>query len=138
MERCALIVEHHVVGARNAHDETDARSPKQHQQRIHVVLIGLGMVRVANVAAERQAEQFAAEMIFKAGADDLLAVVEIFRADKADDCVDEQRLVMPRQRISAGLAGLLIDAEIGIGRQCAALSGLEIHDVIADSATFQR
>ena len=50
---------------------------------VHVVLVGLGVVGVADVDAERQAEQLAAEMVFEAGADDLLAVIEVFPADEA-------------------------------------------------------
>ena len=87
-----LVVQHHVVGAGNAHDEVDAGRAEQGQQRVHVVLIGLGMVGVADVAAHRHAHQLAAEMVLEAGADDLLAVIEIFRADEADDRVDQQRL----------------------------------------------
>ena len=101
----ALIVEHHVVGTGHAHDEVDAGDAEQGQQRIHIVLIGFGVVGVADVAAHGQAEQLAAEVIFKAGADDLLAVVEILRADEADDGVDQQRTKAARHRIGAGLAG---------------------------------
>jgi hypothetical protein len=49
------------------------------------------VVGVADVAAHGQAEQLAAEVVFQAGADDLLAVVEILGADEADDGVDQQR-----------------------------------------------
>jgi hypothetical protein len=93
VERRALVVEHHVVGAGNAHDEVDAGRAQQHEQRVHVVLVGLGVVGVADVAAHRHAEQLAAEVVFEPGADDLLAVVQVFRADEADHRVDQQRLV---------------------------------------------
>ena len=86
VERGALVVEHHVVRAGHAHHEVHAGHGQQRQQRIHVVLIGLGVIGVANVAAHGQAEQLAAEMIFEAGANDLLAVEEILRADETDDC----------------------------------------------------
>ena len=44
-------------------------------------LVGFGVIGVADVATHRQAQKLAAEMILEAGADDLLAVVEIFGAD---------------------------------------------------------
>ncbi len=52
---CALIVEHHVVGLRNAHHEIHAGHREHRQQSVHVVLIGVGVVGVADVAAHRQA-----------------------------------------------------------------------------------
>ncbi|MCY1218751.1 hypothetical protein D9M72_307010 [compost metagenome] len=138
MERGALVVEHHVVRARDAHDEVDARRAQQHEQRVHVVLVGFGVVGVADVAADRQAHQLAAEVVFEPGTNDLLAVVQVLGADEADHGVDEQRLVAPRQRIGAHLAGLLVDAEVGVGRERAALAGLEVHEVVADGATRER
>ena len=39
------------------------------------ILIGVGMVRIAAVAAHRQAVQLAHEMVFKPGPDDLLMVI---------------------------------------------------------------
>ena len=134
VERCALVVQHDVVGAGHAHDEVDAGHAQQRQQSVHVVLVGLGMVGVADVHAHRQAEQLAAEMILQAGADDLLAVVEVFRADEADDGVDQQRRECARHGIGARLERLLVDAVVRVGRQRAALAGLEIHDVVAERA----
>ena len=90
---------------------------EQREQRVHVVLIGLGVVGVADVAAHGQAEELAAEVVFQAGADDLLAVVEILGADEADHGVDEQRLEMAGNGVGAGLAGLLVDAVVGVGRE---------------------
>ena len=66
MERRALVAEHDVVGARHAHHEGDARGRQQRQQRVGIVLIGLGVIGVADVDAHRQAEQLAAEMILQA------------------------------------------------------------------------
>ena len=66
VERQALIVQHDIVGAGNRDDEGDARRAQQRQQRIHVVLVGFGMIGVADVAAHRQAEQLAAEMVLQA------------------------------------------------------------------------
>ena len=74
VERGALIVQHDVVGAGHGDQEGDAGDGQQRHQRVHVVLVGLGVVGVADVDTHRQAEQLAAEMIFQAGADDLFAV----------------------------------------------------------------
>ena len=104
VERRALVVQHHVVRARHAHDVVHAGHAEQRQQRVHVVLVGLGVVGVADVAAHRQAEQLAAEVVLQPGADDLLAVVEVLGADEADDGVDQQRPVAPRDRVGARLA----------------------------------
>ena len=51
VKRGGLVVEHDVVGAGHAHDVGDARRAEQRQQHVHVVLVGLGMVGVADVAA---------------------------------------------------------------------------------------
>ena len=77
-------------------------------------------------------------MVFQAGARDLLAVVEVLRADEADDGVDQQRLEVPRDGVGARLERLLVDAVVRVGRERAALAGLEIHDVVADGAALQR
>ncbi len=77
------------------------------------------------------------QVVFQPGADDLLAVVEVFGPDEADHRVDEQRLVAPRQCVGAHLAGLLVDAEVGVGRERAALARLEVHHVVADRAPVQ-
>ena len=114
-----------------------ARHAQQREQLIHVILIGFGVIGVADVAAHRQAEQLAAEMIFESGADDLLAIVQILRADKADHGIHQQRLELARDRVGARFAGLLIDAVMRIGGQRAALAGLEIHHVVADGSAFQ-
>ena len=138
MERRRLIIEHDVVGAGNAHDVVDARRAEQRQQDVHIVLIGFGVVRVADVAAHRQAEQLAAEMVLKPGADDLLAVVEIFGPDEADDRVHQQRLELARDGIGAGFERLLIDAVMRVRRQRRALPRLEVHAVVADRAALER
>src|SRR5712671_7337737 len=78
VERGGLVVQHDVVGAGHPHDEGDAGCRKQGQQVVHVVLVGLGMVGVTDVDAKRQAEQFSAKMVLEPGADDFLAVIEIF------------------------------------------------------------
>ena len=88
----ALIVEHDVVRSGNGDDEGCSGRRQHGQQNVHVVLVGLRVIRVADVATHRQAQELGAEMILEACSDDLLAVVEIFRSDEADDGIDEQRL----------------------------------------------
>jgi hypothetical protein len=68
-----------------------ASGGEQHDQVLVRVLIGLGVVRVAAIDAHRDAGELAHEVVFEAGADDLAAVVEVFRADEADDGIDEER-----------------------------------------------
>ena len=75
---------------------------EQREQSVHVVLVGFGVVGVADVAAHGEAEEFAAEVVFQAGADDLLAVVQILGADEADDGVDQQRMELAGHGIGAG------------------------------------
>ena len=109
VEAGALVVEHDVVGAGHAHDVVDAGGAEQREQRVHVVLVGLGVVGVADVAAHGQAEQLAAEVVFEAGAEDLLAVVEILGADEADDGVDQHGAEAAGDGVGAGFEGLLVD-----------------------------
>ena len=103
-----------------------------------VILIGLGMVGIADVDAHRHAEQLAAEMIFETGADDLLAVIEIFRADESDDGVDEERAELARHGVGAALDRLLVAAVVGIGRQRAALPARGPHRYVARRASGVR
>ncbi len=138
MEGGGLVVEHHVVRPRDAHDEIDARRAQQGQQHVHVVLVRFGMVGVADVAAHGHAEQLAAEVILQAGADDLLAVVEVLGADEADHGVHQQRPEFARHGVGAHLAGLLIDAMVGACRKSTALPRLEIHEVVAQGAAALR
>jgi hypothetical protein len=46
--------------------------------------------------------------------------------------------VRARHRVGARLQRLLVDAVVGVGRQRAALAGLEVHDVVAHRAALQR
>ena len=105
-----LVIEHDVIGAGDAHDEVASGHAEECEKRIHIVLVGLRVIRVADVAAHREAEQFPAEVILEPGADDLFAVVKILRADEADDGIDQERLELARNGVGAGLRGLLIDA----------------------------
>src|SRR3974390_1253267 len=77
-------------------------------------------------------------MVLEAGANDLLAVVEVLRADEADHSIDQQRIEGPPTRVGPRLASLLIDAAIRIGRERRSLPGFEIHHVAADTASPQR
>ena len=52
--------------------------------------------------------------------------------------VDQQRRERARDGVGARLDGLLVDAVMRIGRQRAALAGLEIHHVVAERAALQR
>ncbi len=137
VERGALVVEHDVVRPRHADEEVEPGGGQQHQQCVHVVLVGLGMVGVADVATHGQSHQLAAEVVFQPGADDLLAVIEVFGADEAHHRVHQQRVVAARQRIGAHFAGLLVHAVVAAGREGAALAGLEVHDVVAHGAAPQ-
>ena len=67
-----------------------------------------------------------------------LPSIQVFRADEADHAVHQQRRECARHGIGARLDGLLVDAVMRIGRQRAALAGLEIHHVVADGAALQR
>ena len=96
------------------------------------------MVGVTDVHAERHAEQLAAEMVLEPGTDDLLAVIEIFRADETDHAIDQQGIESARDRVGARFAGLLVDAVMGVGRKRRALPGLEIHHIAADATAPKR
>ena len=137
MEGGGLVIEHHVVRAGDAHDEVDPGHTEQREQHVHVVLIGLCVVGVADVAAHRQAQQLAAEVVFQAGADDLFAVIQVLRADKADHGIHQKWLEVPSHCIGAGLAGLLVEAMVSTGGQRAALAGFEIHQVVAEGTAFE-
>lgn len=89
--RQALIVEHDVVGAGNRDEEIHSGGCQKQRQIIHVILIGLGVVRVTDVAAHWDAEQLGAEVVLKPGARDFLSVVKVFGANEADDGINEKR-----------------------------------------------
>src|ERR1051325_3481828 len=93
------------------------------------------MVGVANIAAHRQAQELAAEMVLQPGAYDLLAVEQIFRADESNHRIDQQRIKGARHRVGSRFQRLLVDPLMRLGRKRASLTRLEIHDLVADSAT---
>ena len=131
VKRSRLVAEHNIVRARNTHDEVAARRAQQQQQVVHVVLVGFGVVGVANVAAHRHAQHLAAKMVFQTGTDNLLAVIQILRPNETDNRVHEKRLETPRDGISARFQSLLVNAEMRVRGKTRALSGLEIHHVIS-------
>ena len=85
VEAGALVVEHDVIRAGDAHDLVDSGSTEEGEEGVHVVLVGLGVVGVADVAAHGEAEHLSAEVVLESGAGNLLAIVEVLRADEADD-----------------------------------------------------
>src|SRR2546422_10854180 len=91
MEGGGLIAKHDVISTGHAHDVVHSRDAEQGEQSIGVILIGSGVIGIANVAAHRETEELAAKMVLQPGADDLLCVSKIFRADKTHDGVYEQR-----------------------------------------------
>ena len=132
-----LVVEHDVVGPGNAHDEVAAGHAEQGEQGIHVVFVGFGVVGVAHVHAHGQAQQLAAEMVFERRPNDLLAVVEVLGADEADHRIHQQRPEPTGHGVGPGLAGLLVEPVVGVGRKGAALACFEVHDVLAQRAAVQ-
>ena len=134
VEGGALVVEHDVVCAGYAHDVVDASGAEHGEEGVHVVLVGFGVVGVADVAAHGQAEELAAEMVFESGAENLFAIEEILGADEADDGVNQHWVEVAGYGVGAGLEGLLVYAlsigsAVGVGAEAAALAGFEVHDV---------
>ena len=97
-----LIVEHHVVGAGDAHEEVAAGRREQKQQVVGRVLVGVGVVGVADVDPHRQAQQLAHEVVFQPRADDLPLVEQVLGADEADDAVDQERVERARDAVAPG------------------------------------
>src|SRR5258707_11534255 len=67
VKRRTLILEHNVVRTGDTHNVVDPGCAKQGEERVHVILVGLSMIGVTDVASHRQAEKFAAEVIFETG-----------------------------------------------------------------------
>ena len=57
---------------------------------------------------------------------------EVLRADEADHAVDQERVERAGHAVGPGFERELIDAVMRLGRQGAALAGLEVHHVVAD------
>src|SRR5689334_7233613 len=77
-------------------------------------------------------------MVLQSRSDDLLAVVEIFRADETNDRVHEQWLELARHGVRTGFERLLIDTMMSVSGERGTLSRLEVHDVVSHSSTLQR
>jgi hypothetical protein len=54
-------------------------------------------------------------VVFEAGADNLLSIVQVLRANEADDRVHQQRLELASDGVRAGFERLLIDAVVRFG-----------------------
>ena len=80
-------------------------------------MISFGVIGVADVAADRQSEKFAAKVVLESRANNLLAVVKILWANEANDCIDEQRRKLRRYPVSARFESLLIDAMMRVCRE---------------------
>ena len=117
VEGSRLVVQHHIVRAGDAHEIVAAGDGQQREQVVHVVLVGFGVICVADVAAHRDAEQLAAEVVLEAGPRDLFAVIQVLGADEADDRVHEERFEAARDGVRAGFERLLIDAVMGARRR---------------------
>ena len=137
VERACLVIEHDVVTTGHAHDVVHARRAEQRENGVHIVLVGFGMIGIADIATHGKAEQLTAEMIFERGSQDLLAVVEVFGADEAHDRIDEQRFEMACDGISTGFARLLVHAVMSLRGESAPLPGFEVHDIVAERAAIQ-
>ena len=64
VEACALVVKHDVIGSGDSHDVVDPGGAKGGEEGVHVVLIGFGVVGVADVDSHGEAEELAAEVVF--------------------------------------------------------------------------
>lgn len=76
-------------------------------------------------------------MILQSRANNLLAVVEVFRANKAHHGIGKQRREMSRHGVGAGFAGLLIHSLVGISGERRTLAGFKIHDILALGAALE-
>src|ERR1700677_1509559 len=70
-------------------------------------------------------------MVLQPGANDLLAIVEILWSDESHHGIHQHGPVAAGNGVGPGLTGLLVNPVMGIGGKSAALSGFEIHHVIA-------
>src|ERR1700687_254038 len=75
-------------------------------------------------------------MVFESGADDLPLVVQVLGADETDNAVDEKRLKGAGYSVGSCFEGQLIDSVMRFGGESAALTGFEIHHIIARPASI--
>ena len=85
------------------------------------------MIGVANITPHGQAVQMAAKVILQRRSRQLLAVIDVFRSDKAHYRVHQVRGEMPRQSVAPAFHSHLVSAVVaGGGGQLAALPGFKI------------
>src|SRR5271170_3186774 len=96
------------------------------------------MIGVTHITSKWYTHQFAAEMIFQSGTNDLPAVEQVLRTNESDHRIGEQRLEFSRDCIRTRFAGLLIDAKVRVGRKRATLAGFKVHDVLPNRSAPQR
>src|SRR5271170_3861386 len=96
------------------------------------------MIGVTDIATHRQAEDFAHEMVFQSGANDLALVVEIFRTDESHYAVHNKRIEGARDAIGPRFQRELIDAVMSLRRKGTALAGFEIHGLRAEPGDVSR
>ncbi|MBV9078813.1 MAG: ethanolamine ammonia-lyase subunit EutB, partial [Methylobacteriaceae bacterium] len=92
--------------ARHADHEGDARHGEQRGEVVHVVLVGLGVVRVADVAAHRDAHHLAAEMVLETGQGAALS------AD-AHHGVDQQTMEARAYAVARAFEPLIVNTVVG-------------------------
>ena len=129
MEAGGLVVEHHVVPVGDAHKVVAPGGGEEDGQILDVVLVGLHMVGVARVAPHGDAGELAHEVVLQARADDLLGIVEVFRADEAHHRVHQEGLVPLGEAVAPGLHDHLVGPVMRLAGEFAALPGLKVHHV---------
>ena len=90
--------------SRQRHEEVAAHGHAgQRLEVLEIVLVGVGVIGVASIAAHRDAVELAHEVVLEAGARDLPRVEEVLGSDEADDGVDEERAEVARDAVVARL-----------------------------------
>ncbi len=75
-------------------------------------------------------------MIFEPRPLDLARIIEIFRANKADDCIDLVGVIAFGQAIVPRFERELVPAVVRIGREGRPLPGFEVHEIGAFRETI--
>lgn len=73
-------------------------------------------------------------MVFQAGANDLLAVIQILGADEPDHAIDQQRFERACCCLGTRVAVCLVNTVMRVALQRNALPGLKQHHVVATAA----
>ncbi len=74
------------------------------------------MIRVTDIASHRNPEQLSTEVVFEPRTNNLLAIVQIFRADESNDRIDQQRLKLACDRVGSCFQRLLVDTVMSVCR----------------------